>query len=137
MKISPLDTTQAQGVKNGTSPTEAVGFKASLAKAQDGMRVVDPQAEAKLRQACKDMEAVFLNMMWSSMRATVPKSSLTGESNQKEILQSMLDSEMTKNMAQSGGVGLADMLYRQLSATLPQEQGGQYQKPVLQKPVKE
>jgi flagellar protein FlgJ len=70
--------------------------------------------DKKLKAACRDMEAVFLNMLLSRMRATVPKSTLTN-SNQQEIIQSMLDSEMTQNMARAGGSGLADMLYRQLA----------------------
>lgn len=70
--------------------------------------------DKKLRAACRDMEAVFLNMLLSRMRATVPKGSLT-DSHQQEIVQSMLDTELTQNMARAGGTGLADMLYRQLS----------------------
>lgn len=75
----------------------------------------DPQ-DAKLKAACTDMEAVFLNMLLAQMRRTVPKSTIMGEGgNQEEIMRSLLDSEMTKNMAKAGGIGLADMLYRQLS----------------------
>lgn len=70
--------------------------------------------DKKLRAACRDMEAVFLNMLLSRMRATVPKNSLTN-SRQQEIVQSLLDVELTQNMANAGGTGLADMLYRQLS----------------------
>jgi flagellar protein FlgJ len=72
--------------------------------------------DKKLKAACRDMEAVFLNMLLSRMRATVPKNTLTN-SNQQEIVQSMLDSELTQGMARAGGTGLADMLYRQLSQT--------------------
>ncbi len=71
--------------------------------------------DKKLKTVCKDMESVFLNMMLTTMRATVPKDSLLGDSNEDDIMKSMLDSEMSKNMAQAGGVGLADLLYRQLS----------------------
>ncbi len=72
--------------------------------------------DKKLKATCKDMESVFLNMMYTSMRKTVPKDSLLGESNEDDIMQSMLDTELTKKMSQAGGVGLADLLYRQLSA---------------------
>ncbi len=72
--------------------------------------------DAKLKAACTEMEAVFLNLLMTQMRRTVPKSKLMGEgSNAEEIMRSMLDSETTKNMAKAGGIGLADMLYRQLS----------------------
>jgi len=69
--------------------------------------------DAKLKTVCKDMEAMFLNIMMTNMRKTVQKSNLI-DSSKEEIMTSMLDSEMTKNMANAGGMGLADMLYRQL-----------------------
>lgn len=75
----------------------------------------DPKQDAKLKEACKEMEAVFLNMLLEQMRRTVPKNSLTDGGNQEEIMRSMLDTEMTRGMAKAGGIGLADMMYRQLS----------------------
>ncbi len=75
----------------------------------------DEKQDAKLKAACVEMEALFLNMLLTEMRKTVPKGGLTGGGSQEEIVRSLLDSEMTKNMAQAGGAGLADMLYRQLS----------------------
>lgn len=71
--------------------------------------------DAKLKSVCRDMEAVFLNIMLSKMRDTVPQSDLLPDRSKEKVMQSMLDSELTKNMAQAGGMGLADMLYRQLS----------------------
>ena len=69
--------------------------------------------DAKLKKTCVDMEAMFLNMMMADMRKTVDKSKLV-DSSQEDIMTSMLDTEVTKNMASAGGMGLADMLYRQL-----------------------
>ena len=40
-------------------------------------------------------------------------------------MTSMLDGEMTKNMAKAGGMGLADMLYRQLRMTAQNEKNPQ------------
>jgi flagellar protein FlgJ len=77
----------------------------------------DAQEDAKLKAACKEMEAVFLNLLLKEMRKTVPKTGLVGNSSQEDIMRSLLDSEMTKNMAQAGGAGLAEMLYRQLTAS--------------------
>jgi flagellar protein FlgJ len=72
--------------------------------------------DAKLRKVCQDMEAVFLNLMLTQMRATIPKTGLTGgQSNADGIYQSLLDTEMTKEMAAAGGVGIADAMYRQLA----------------------
>lgn len=71
--------------------------------------------DAKLRDACVQFEAMFLDLMFKEMRKTVPKDSLLGDSNADDILRSMHDTQMTQDLAQAGGVGLADMLYRQIS----------------------
>lgn len=72
--------------------------------------------QRRLKEVCQDFEAVLLNMMLQTMRKTVPKSDLFGQDRGKEIFESLLDEEVTKNMAKAGGIGLADMLYKQLSS---------------------
>lgn len=74
-----------------------------------------PQQQERLKTVCKDMESVFINYLLTQMRKTVPESSLLGHSNQQKIMESMLDSEMAKKMSTAGGIGLADMIYRQLT----------------------
>ena len=71
--------------------------------------------DAKLKKACQEMEGVFLNMLLKSMRDTVPKTEIGGNNKQTDIIQSMLDTELTRNMAAAGGTGLAAMMYRNLS----------------------
>ena len=73
------------------------------------------QDDAKLKKTCQELESVFLNMLLKSMRDTVPKSKIGGNTQQTETMQSMLDMEMTRNMAAAGGTGIADMLYRNLT----------------------
>lgn len=89
-------------------------FADHLASATEKAQVA--KDDAKLKKTCKDMEAVFLNLMLTNMRKTVQKSKLIDDS-KEDIMTSMLDTEMTKNMANAGGMGLADMIYRQLSMT--------------------
>lgn len=112
MEINRISTNSA--INNYTaSKTKAEGdFAAKLRQASAN---TDAGDDAKLKSVCREMEAVFLNLMLSRMRATVPKSELLPDRSKEEIMQSMLDSELTKNMAQAGGAGLADMLYRQLT----------------------
>lgn len=117
MEINSVGSSENLMNKYNLAKTKDDGeFAARLEKATQNVK--DDKQKAKLKDACQQMEAVFLNMMWSRMRATVPKSSLFGEdTNEEDIIHSMLDSEMTKNMAKAGGIGLADMLYRQLSVS--------------------
>lgn len=92
--------------------------------AQETNKAQQSKDDKKLRQACKDMEAMFLNLMMTNMRNTVQKSGLV-DTSKEEIMRSMLDSEMTKNMAEAGGIGIADMLYRQLSLAAQTEKKSQ------------
>jgi flagellar protein FlgJ len=77
----------------------------------------NPEAkeQAKIKQACQDFEAVFLNFMLKQMRETVPQSDLTGHDPGKPLYQGMMDEELSRQMAAGGGMGLADMLYRQFT----------------------
>ena len=70
--------------------------------------------DVKLKKTCQEMEGVFLNLLLKSMRATVPKNTLDGQSNHSDTLLSMMDMEMTRNLAAAGGTGLADMMYRNI-----------------------
>ncbi|WP_110954131.1 rod-binding protein [Anaerosinus massiliensis] len=74
--------------------------------------------DAKLKATCKEFEALFLNYMYTQMRDTIPENSLIGESSGEKIMQSMLDTELTKNMANAGGIGLGNMIYKQLSMSM-------------------
>lgn len=86
------------------------------------------QRDKELKEACKGFEAMFLSMMYKEMRATVPENTLFGESNGQKIFMDMRDNELMKNVAESGGLGLADLMYRQLSPQIKaQEQAAAVQ----------
>ena len=98
-------------------------------KGVDGLRrsAQDKSPEA-LKQASKQFEALFLNMIMKSMREAAPQDGFM-DNDQTRMYTTMLDQQLTQNMA-SRGVGLADMLVKQLSAsmnkqTLPTDAGGQ------------
>jgi flagellar protein FlgJ len=74
-----------------------------------------PEQDRKLREVCQEMEAVFLNMLLGQMRDTVPERTLFPMSSGEKMMQSMLDVELTRQMAKNGGMGLGEMLYKQLS----------------------
>ncbi|CQR70609.1 Peptidoglycan hydrolase FlgJ [Sporomusa ovata DSM 2662] len=130
MRINANNLIQPSTISAGsggmTMPDQGADFADRMGKAVQASEQAKTTAttgeDAKLKAACKEMEAVFLNMMMTRMRATVPKDGLFGNSQEEQMLTSMLDTELTKNMAQAGGMGLADMLYRQLSKTTVKSQ---------------
>jgi len=77
----------------------------------------DPSKEQKLREACEGFESIFVQKMWEQMRATLPKEGYL-HSKEEEFWQSMFDQELAKKMTAAGGIGLADMIYEQLSTKL-------------------
>lgn len=68
--------------------------------------------QGSLREAARQFEAVFLQMMLKSMREATPKSGLM-HSQQMDMMQSMQDQQWAQQLA-GKGFGLADQLVRQL-----------------------
>lgn len=77
----------------------------------------DAQKDAKLRESCEGFESIFIQKMWQQMRATLPKTNML-QGKDEQYWQSMYDQELAKNMASAGGIGLAKMMYEQLSRDL-------------------
>ncbi|UTH73839.1 flagellar assembly peptidoglycan hydrolase FlgJ [Chromobacterium sp. IIBBL 290-4] len=71
----------------------------------------DPKAAA--REVASQFEALLMNTMLKSMRAT--KFDESEESNSMDTFQSMSDQQMIQGMCARGGMGLGDMIYRQIA----------------------
>ena len=69
-----------------------------------------------LKKAAQQFEAVFMNMLMKSMREATPQEGMF-ESEQTRMYTSMLDQQLTQRMA-SRGIGLADVMVRQLSIAM-------------------
>ncbi len=63
---------------------------------QSGFGKMD--AEKDIEKVSRDFESVFLNKLLSTMRKTIPKSGLF-DSYASDMFQSMMDEEMSKEMA--------------------------------------
>lgn len=116
--MSPVNgnEAQAQAAAQKLKDQELVQFKLSMDALKK--RLSDPKAKEKqLKGACRNFEAVFLGKLWEQMRATVPKEGyLHGP--QEDMYLSMFDQAFSEKMADSGGIGLADMLYGHLEERL-------------------
>lgn len=76
-----------------------------------------------LKAAAQQFESVFLNMMLKSMREATPQDGMF-DSEQTKMFTGMLDQQLAQNMA-SRGVGLADIMVRQLSTQVTAGAAGQ------------
>ena len=68
-----------------------------------------------LKAVAKQFEGLFMNMIMKSMRDATPKDGPM-DSEQGKMFTSMLDQQLSQNLAKRG-VGLADVMIRQLSNT--------------------
>jgi len=102
---------------NNIKPVSPIESLAVDANSLNGLRTAATQNSPEaLKGAAKQFEALFMNMMLKSMRDATPQDGMF-DSQQTKMFTSMLDQQMSQNMAQRG-VGLADMLERQLSRTV-------------------
>jgi flagellar protein FlgJ len=72
-------------------------------------------ADSELKAACQEMESLFVNHLFKEMRATIHQSGLISGGRAEEIFTSMLDSEMSRKISASRGIGLSQILFEQLS----------------------
>ena len=79
--------------------------------------------ERRLREACRDFEAIFISYLLKVMRESVPQSSLFGDGLGKDIYFSIMDRQMGEEMARRESLGIASMLYRELSKRLTEQIG--------------
>lgn len=79
------------------------------------------KSQEALMEAAEQFEALFLYQLMSEMRRTVPDTDLLGNRQAEKLFQSMLDQEMATHSAKSQGVGLAKMIYEQMSRYVDDE----------------
>jgi len=70
--------------------------------------------EKELKALAQQFEAIFVNQLMKSMRETLPKEGMLS-SFSVDMYESMFDQEVAGEMSKGRGVGLADILYTQLS----------------------
>jgi peptidoglycan hydrolase FlgJ len=97
---------------NSSSPNSADIYTdfAGLTALKKDARTNDPDA---IRQVAKQYESMFARMMIKSMRDAVGKDPMFG-SDEEQTYQEMYDDQLSIEMTKGHGLGLADMLVRQL-----------------------
>lgn len=107
----PLDTTQVRQQIQDTH-LNSQGMEALRAKGRAG----DPEA---LREVARQFESMFVHQMFKQMRSS---NEVFGQdsyfsSEETKFHEEMLDQQMSLELTKGRGLGLAEMLYRQMNAT--------------------
>ncbi|MEE8549613.1 MAG: rod-binding protein [Alphaproteobacteria bacterium] len=69
---------------------------------------------AEARKAAEDFEAFFLAQFIDRMFADLPTDGMFGGGQGEKVFRSLLSQEYGKVMARTGGVGIADSVYREI-----------------------
>ncbi|NLH96099.1 MAG: flagellar biosynthesis protein FlgJ [Clostridiaceae bacterium] len=113
-----MDINMIDGMTMGNFVRNAAN-QAARASDDDFARRLEEAARNKddreLKKACQEFEAIMLDMLFRQMKATIIKSGLVEEDPGREIFETMLDEELMEQASKRGSLGLADMLYKQLS----------------------
>jgi len=99
------------------SQDQAQQVTQAAAKASQGGPASEKQL-AKLHAVAQDFESLFLGYMMKTMRQSVAKGGLWGDSQGEQIFSEMRDDELAKGLAKAGGIGLAKLLEEQLKQSL-------------------
>ncbi|HOD35767.1 MAG TPA: rod-binding protein [Syntrophales bacterium] len=95
------------------SPLSA-GLKRPAAPEKAGER--SAEEEKKLKKACADFEAIFISLMFRTMRQTVPASGYFKAMPGKDVYNMMMDQKLAEDLAhRGGGLGIQELLYNQLT----------------------
>lgn len=97
--------------------SDLIRFKREMDGLKQRLTGADEQKQAQLKKACQNFEAVFISKLWKQMQQSVPKEGYL-HSKQEDSYMAMFDRDFAEKMAEAGGIGLADMIYDQLSEKL-------------------
>ncbi|CAH1904223.1 putative peptidoglycan hydrolase FlgJ [Candidatus Nitrotoga sp. HW29] len=99
-----------------SSRVDVSGSLAVSAQSLDKLRMQAKQSpDQALKLVAQQFETVFMNMMLKSMREATPQDGVF-DSEQTKMFTGMLDQQLVQSMS-SRGVGLADIMIKQLSRT--------------------
>jgi flagellar protein FlgJ len=91
-------------------------FQEIFEQMMEKSRALEAHERAQIREAAEMFESYFINMMFKNMRSVnFDADGFIPRGNAERIFTDMLDEIMSDKAASQGGVGLADMLYAQMT----------------------
>ncbi len=119
MNVDPSTTAPANATASRTQAPTATDFR-QFAELRRAAGAHDPAA---LKQVARQFESIFTKMMLDSMRKASFGDPLFG-SDQVDQYQGMMDDQLAVSLSQGRGMGLADMLIRQLGGASQASESG-------------
>ncbi len=99
-------------------PFETIDLTGKMERVQQRLKsgkLSQPVQNApQLKEACAELESLFISFLLKEMRATIPKTGLISGGRAEEIYTSMLDNQISKEMASQRGIGLSALFLDRL-----------------------
>ena len=77
----------------------------------------------RLKEAAQEIEKYFVQVLMREMHKMTPPDPLVGGGKAEEIFRDFLDEEIAGEMARSGQLGLADLIFDSMQNLLKQKSG--------------
>jgi flagellar protein FlgJ len=100
----------------GLSPLDALNAKKPALASLSGASDMSDATKTKAKASSQDFEAVFLNSMFQQMFTGIKGDGPFGGNGATGVWRSFLTDEYAKSFAKSGGIGIADQVYKSLIA---------------------
>jgi len=100
----------------GMSPLDLINARMPAAGKPSVAGNLSDAVKAKAKATSLDFEAVFLNSMFQQMFTGISGDGPFGGNGATGVWRSFLTDEYAKSFAKSGGIGIADQVYRGLIA---------------------
>ncbi len=81
--------------------------------------------QRSLKTASRELEAVFINQLVTLMRSTHVAKDPLAQGAGNDIFRSLMDTQISRDMATRGSLGLSDVIYRELLRGLPDKKAGE------------
>ena len=120
---------QEKPAEAAAAPANALDFKQFAA-----MRRADANDPKALREVARQFESIFTKMMLEGMRSASFGDPMFG-SDQADMYQDMMDDQLAVEMSQGKGLGLADMLIKQLSHGANMKSADELATPGVERPL--
>jgi Rod binding domain-containing protein len=106
-------SSSVRSAENKASFSEQLSSAVKASKSGGSNRVQDK----KLMDTCVEMESLFVAKMFKEMRKTVHKGDWLNGGFAEEVFEDMLYDEHALNLSKNTKLGIAGMLYKELSKT--------------------
>lgn len=109
--IQDMASLQSQTGTSKTSISNASDFNESLKKA------IEEQDTKEIKEGCKELESYMLAEIFKQMKECMcTGETIFGKGDYEEMFEDTMIENMCESMVESGGIGLSDFMYRQITS---------------------